>query len=237
MFKFLSDAFFKVDWTCNSCGAEVFNGEYFCKSCEKELPFNDSFICEKCGRATTAKTPVCDTCKNFYYSVDTARSVFNYEGVIAKLIKNFKYDNKKYLGEVFAFYLKPLLDEHFSSSDYITFVPMDEKALKKRGYNQTEILAKILSERSGIPLYLGIEKFKPTEHQANLSKEERLNNLSGCFRLTDKKAIAGKTVLVIDDVMTTGATTQTVANLLKSKGKALKVNVLTIASVPDKKDI
>ena len=233
-FKRIYDRYFhETKWKCGLCGKELFDGNYLCESCLKKLPFNDKNICNHCGRQTIYPEDYCLTCKNILVSIDVGRSVFLYEGKIRKLIVNFKHRNQRYLSELFGKFLYDKYCECKFNPDFITFVPMSDKRLKKRGFNQTELLAKNLSERSGKDVLPIFSKVSETKRQAKLSYAERIKNLRGSFKVTDKKAVRGKSVLIVDDVTTTGATGEILAALLKKAG-AKTVTVLTIASVKKK---
>lgn len=142
-----------------------------------------------------------------------------------------KYDNGKYIAEQLSEFLAPLYFKHYFNADYITFIPMTEKAERKRGFNQGELLAKATASRVGVPVLKCLKKVKDTERQANLGRAERLKNLSTAYRVTTRKAIRDKSVLIIDDVSTTGATVQAAADKLKRAG-AKRVYLLSVASVP-----
>lgn len=212
----------------------MFSDGYFCESCEKSFPYNSGNICNHCGRQVVNKQEYCLSCKNTYIAVDTARSVFTYTPPISDLIKKFKFNNKRYLSEIFATFLKDEYVKNGFTADYIVYPPMTDKAKKKRGFNQTELLARHLSQQTGVPFIDNFIKVKDTERQVELSRELRLKNLIGAYKIADKKIIKDKTVLIVDDVLTTGATTEALAKLLKKYG-AYKVLVLTIASVPSDK--
>ncbi len=231
--SFLRKVLFKREWTCAVCKAELFGEDYFCPDCLKKLPFIGSKKCNHCGRSALLNEEYCDTCKNFFVSVDIARSVFDYTGKISLLIKKFKFNGEKHLATPFVKYMLPVMLKNFPRTDVITFVPMTEKSQKKRGYNQTELLAKGLSEKTNIPLVNAVVKKKETPKQVKLKRADRLKNLQGSFGITDKNSIKGKNVLLVDDVLTTGATAETIAKLLKEKG-AERVYLITVASVPDK---
>ena len=195
---------------------------------------NNGAICEHCGRKTIQNETYCLSCKENFINIDKARSSFCYEKPISFLIQKYKYSGKKYLADLFAHYLFITLTENMLTADYIVFVPMTEKSLKQRGFNHGQLLAEKLSEKTGIPCLDIIKKIKETPRQAKLTRGERLKNLKGCFRLTKRKIISGKNVLIVDDVLTTGSTSETIAKILK-KANAKTVNLLTIASVPSKK--
>ncbi|MBR5388472.1 MAG: ComF family protein [Clostridia bacterium] len=234
--RILTFGLYDPKWRCNVCGKEIFGEEYFCKECYDNLPFNDKTFCQHCGRETDEATDYCLTCKGFMVSVDAARSVFTYKKPINSLIKKAKYGNGKYLLSAFAETLSYLYFKNSFNADVVCFVPMTEKRKRKRGYNQSEELATRLSEIIKVPVTDCLVKSRETERQAKLGKADRKENLKGSFKVSDKKSVNGKTVLLVDDVTTTGATAETLAETLKKAG-AVKVYLLTVASVPAKKEI
>ena len=230
---FLRKVFYNDRLTCASCGADVFSDGYFCGRCEKELPFNGGFVCSKCGRHIGSDYPVCLECKADMPSYTKARSPFSYEGEIVRLIKNLK-TGKKYLADLFSEYMAETAAKEFAGADLIVFVPMTERAAKKRGYNQARLLAEGVSAKTGIPLEAELlVKTRDTGEQKALSRKERMQNLKGSFRVHERIKCRGKTVLLIDDVMTTGATANAVSEALFGAGAA-QVYLLTAASVPAK---
>ena len=231
--KILTFGIYNPKWRCNDCGKETFSGEFFCETCEKNLPYNNKTVCNHCGREIKNPSEYCSTCKETLVSVDKARSVFKYETPINGLIKRAKYNNGRFILDYFAEKLANVCFAEFSKSEVICCVPMSEKRLKKRGYNQSEILARKVAEIINVPFCDCIIKTKETERQATLTRRERLKNLTDTFKVTDKKPVRGKNVLLIDDVSTTGATAEAVAIKLKKSG-ALRVYLLTVASVPNK---
>lgn len=233
--RFLECVAFDPAWTCTLCGAEIFEG-YFCAACENDLPFNDGAICSHCGRKLETTAPVCGTCKNRLTDLDAGRSVFLYEGTAAELIKRFKYANERYLARVFAVYLAKLYEESGFVADAAVSVPMLEEDEKKRGYNQTVLLAEAFSAMTGLPALSPLVKKKTTEHQSQLSGRDRLKNLESAFKVSGKDSVEGRSLIIVDDVTTTGATLQAVAKELKRNGAA-RVYALTAASVPADKEI
>lgn len=231
--NFLRKYLFNSKWTCQICGREIFNDRYFCDECTLKLPYNDDAKCNHCGRKTLAPVDYCSTCINFLASFDMCRSPFVYDKPISTLIKNFKYKNQPYLADVFAEFLSATYYKNYMSADLVTFVPMTDKAKKKRGYNQSELLARSFSSITAIPVEEVIVKAKETERQAKLNRNERLKNLAGAFRVANQKLVKDKSVLIIDDVTTTGATAEIISDKLKRAG-AKRVYVLTVASVPPK---
>ncbi len=228
--RFLSSALFSPKWTCNVCGTEIFNEDYFCESCKKQLPYIKGPICSHCGRVTLIPENYCYTCKGRLTSFEIARSVFDYRPPISTLIKSFKYDNKRYLAGYFAKELSYLYFRNSFCCDFITFVPMTDKSKRKREYNQSELLAEELSKIIRIPVISLFDKVKETERQATLNRESRLKNLKGAFKLKARKLVKDKRILIVDDVSTTGTTAEILASIIM-KAKANAVCLLTVASV------
>jgi len=231
IFEFIKKIFCRETLTCNLCGREIFSGKYFCDDCLKKLPFNNKYVCNHCGRELAVPEEYCNSCKQYNTHFDRARSVFLYEGAVRKTITDLKYRNRKYLAGILASYMLPLYIKSYFNADFIVFIPMTAKKQRKRGYNQAELIAREFSERCGIEVKDDIiYKRSETESQVGKSREERQKNLSGSFGIRNAEELENKTVLLIDDVLTTGTTADTVSELFKKKG-AKEVFVLTAASV------
>ena len=236
VYSVLKTEYTRVDRTCNACGREIFGGtavgeNLFCPDCYNALPLNNGSICARCGRSAVEPCEVCDDCRG-EVPYDMARSAFYYAPPVNRLIREQKYDNRRYLAEVFAPFMAGTLAKSFSDVDVITFVPMTEKARRKRGYNQAELMAREISRLTGIEVEELLVKRAETVRQARLNRKERLSNLKGTIKAGNRQLIANKVVVVVDDVITTGATAEAVASALKRAGAA-KVYVLTAASVTD----
>lgn len=208
------------------CDIEIFEGE-LCGDCLKELVFNNGATCPKCGRKT-AKSEICIECKAHMPGYDRAFSPLVYEEGSLELVSLFK-DRRpfiaKYLAELMVANVKD-----FPQADGIVCVPMSDRALRKRGYNQSELLAKAVANATGIPFFpQAVEKIEDTPAQKGLSREQRIKNLQHCFK-ADKEQVEGKTLILIDDILTTGATAESIAKTLKTAG-ACAVFVVTASSV------
>lgn len=213
--------------TCHLCGRDVFFGEELCAKCDGELPRNDGYVCLVCGRATSDEG-VCMECKAARPKADAMRSAFIYEDSARALVLRYK-NGARYLLDFLSDSLVPVFKNNFSDTDVITFVPMFKGDEKMRGFNQSATLAAALSEKTGVEMERFIVKTKRTKKQKTLTLKERRENLLDCFKVVDK-SFKGKTVTVVDDVLTTGATADAMATLLK-KGGAKKVYVLAVTSV------
>ncbi|MBO4323595.1 MAG: ComF family protein [Clostridia bacterium] len=227
----LREIFFPSAYTCGICKREIFNGEYICEDCKKNLPYNDGYICDHCGRKTFAPISYCDACKGKENHFDIARSAFVYQKPINHAVQNLKYNNYKYLAREFASEMAKVYLKTFYPCGAIVFVPTSKKKVKERGYNQSELIARAVGEKLSLPVFDDvIYKSRDTESQVGLTQKERLINLSGSFSIKNRSKIAGERVLVIDDVLTTGTTADLVSEKLKAAG-AEAVFVLTVASV------
>ena len=229
-------ALFRPDWRCLSCGDEIFTeGKYFCPRCEEKLPYH-TVICDHCGRAVPVAQSYCYECKNQLTEVDRARSAFSYEPPVSGLIQSFKYRNRRYLAEAFASALARVYFSQCEVCDLMVFVPMTRRRERERGYNQTALLARELSARIGVPLAEeALVQIRDTPRQADLSAAERRENLVGSFRVHQRKEVENKTILLVDDVLTTGATAEAIARALKGAG-AKRVILLTVASVRSRRE-
>lgn len=219
------------NFTCDNCGKEVFDGKRLCAECREELPYNDGEICPFCGRRVK-EAGACLDCKQKPLGVRKARSLWVHEGDAAKLVRHFK-SGKKYLFRLFAEELTPLVEREFEDADAITYVPMTKSAQKKRGYNQTLLIAERLSKSTGKELLSVAEKKRDTSDQRELTRLEREKNMEGVFKVTDKNAVKGRRILIVDDTLTTGATSSALSEALKKAGAAA-VYLVTATSVERK---
>lgn len=219
------------NFTCDICGREVFENERICAQCRKTLPWNNGAMCPFCGRKT-GEPGACIDCKERPLEVSKARSVFSHEGEPMRLVLRFKR-GAKYLYRTIAGEMLPLAEREFGDADALVYVPMTEKSERKRGYNQARLLARELAERLGKPCLDVVVKQKDTEQQKTLTRSERQTNLKGCFHVTDRAAVKGKRILIIDDILTTGATSDEISEILKRAG-ARDTYLLTITSVQKK---
>ena len=212
-------------YVCPFCGAETPDG-VVCNECNKSL-ITPSF-CEKCGEHVGENARVCMECKEIERLFDRSLSVFKYENSIAAAIKRFKFNGAKYLAEDFAMLLAAKFNSINIDVDIITCVPSTQKNIKERGYNQAAEMAKHFAEIVNLPFAEVLLKTKETPHQIDLTKQQRLKNLAGSFSVVDKWLVKNKSILIIDDVFTTGSTMSACAKVIKKAG-ANKVYCFTLA--------
>lgn len=202
----------------------------FCDACKNKIVFINDKICDKCGAPVVAGK-VCDKCKNSKYHFDKARAVVSYNEFSSPMITKFKYAKAKYLENRLSEFLVQAYKKYPEiEADIITFIPMTQKKLKDRGFNQTEALAILLGKNVDVEVKNLLVKTKETVAQAGLEKDKRLENIQGSFEINKelKKLIKNKRILIVDDVFTTGSTSNECAKVLKKAG-ASSVFVLTVA--------
>ncbi len=216
------------DIKCIVCGAEIHPNRYgLCNKCS--LDINGNF-CVRCGRHKVGMGDYCGECSEMSLSFDEARSSVVYDGDAKDLIRRLKYGSAKYLVRPICEYLLDTLLAADWDFDCFTYVPMYFKRKKKRGYNQSELLAEELASKTTKPCFGLLEKTVNTPNQARLNRDERIKNLDGSFSPLTQSP---KHVVLIDDVMTTGSTLNECAKVLKKAGADV-VYGLTFASVPER---
>ena len=203
----------------------------FCQDCGKNLPYNNkTYLCQNCyERLRLGSLPICTlTDESLLFS--EAWHCYKYEGLIKELVCKFKYHRKMYLKNTLADLLYAFAVEHtqYQKIDILAAVPMHKSDKRKRGFNQSDILAKELSLRLNTKYAeRSIQKLKKTKEQVNLKKTERIKNMKNAFVPGETAQVKNKNVLLVDDVFTTGATTNECSRILTKHG-ANSVSVLTL---------
>lgn len=150
-----------------------------------------------------------------------------YKGALKELILLLKYKKDFQAGEILVNFLQEKIKK-YKDEYYLTYIPIDKKRLKERGFNQCEYIAKELSITTGIKTINTLKKIKETKIQKTLKREERMENLKNAFEIIDEKDIKGKKFILLDDVITTGATLNEGIKVLKKYG-AVEIKILTLA--------
>ena len=222
--------------TCFFCDAcdESIGEKYICPDCEALIKKIVPPSCSKCSKPIdfNTSTNLCPDCSSYENHFELSKSPFAYEGLIKKGIYNFKYYNKpyfyKFFGNCLFNYMKSI---NYADFDYILSVPLHASKMRKRGYNQSELLAKYLSVKLSIPYVDALKRTKKTLKQSEQTKEERRKNLKNAFvvkKRTNTECIKNSSVLLVDDVYTTGSTADECSIALLEYGVG-KVYVITIA--------
>ncbi len=157
------------------------------------------------------------------------RGLFFYKGPISQSLRALKYQGVRELAPILGRYLSAYIRDHALSIDYLIPVPLHSQRLAERGFNQSELLALEVTQTLGIPTQRAwLQRIRPTQPQAHLTREQRLVNVAGAFAVTADASLQGRTILLIDDVATTGATLRACAQALHAAG-ASEIWALTVA--------
>ncbi len=215
----------------------------FCPVClEKDLLFFRPPFCSQCGHVFASRTGenhLCEDCIKTASPIGRVRAVFEYKGLIREAIPLFKYHSKLCLAKIFEPFLFKAFESHFShgSIDCILPIPLHGKKVRQRGFNQSFLMI-----RHFMSMYTRSHGEKPsweidtrslvrvrsTTSQTGLSIQERENNLNQAFKMRPGAFLAGKHILLVDDVYTTGATCKSAARVLLASG-VKQVDVLVLA--------
>jgi ComF family protein len=198
-----------------------------CKGCQNDLPWLPSH-CSICALPLPENQDlhlICGQCLKQKPSFSKVHALFLYQFPVDYLVGKIKYNKKtQYIG-----HLTQLLSEHVqisSSVDSLVPIPMRQRNLFSRGFNQADLIARELSQHFGVPIdHSTLIKHSSTSKQMGLSRKERLKNQLGAFRCT---AAENKHILLVDDVMTTGATLEAASRALLKAGAA-QVDAIVIA--------
>ncbi len=161
-----------------------------------------------------------------------ARAFGYYTGELSSLVQALKFHGRRNLVEL----LTPLLTETFFDNwsrndfDLLVPIPLHSKRKRERGFNQSELLARSLARQIALPCESCLVRGRPTLPQVGLSDSQRKDNVRKAFRCRNPKRVSGKRILLVDDVMTTGATVSSAAQELMDQG-ALRISILTVARV------
>lgn len=222
------DIFFPPNLKCIFCGRDVpdFSNQPYCKECKENQPFNTEHRCQICDMEIIGDGEICELCKISHKEFNLVRSPMKYEGSARNVVLKFKTQNARYLAFAMAKLMVSVMTDEMKNADMIIPVPMTEKAIKKRGYNQSILLANEISKLINKPVCLDVLlKTKETHSQKELNFKERQKNLIGSFSIKNYRLIKDKTILLVDDVMTTSATANVCSKELKRHARKVFVSV------------
>jgi competence protein ComFC len=209
--------------TCGGCEKP---GERWCENCRKQVK-RSALVCPICG-GVDGQGQICADCQLNPPPFQALRSCSTYAGPLREAIHRLKYQKDIGLGEILANHLIELYLEQAWEIDLVTVVPLSRKRLQQRGYNQAGMLARPLALYIKKPYQPGIlKRIRDTTSQVTLNAQQRSRNVAGAFQANAKMA-AGKKILIIDDVTTTGATMQACSSELLDAGAEV-VYGLTLA--------
>ena len=202
-----------------------------CKSCDANLNYIQSPFCRECGGTVDGVLDVCGECLDNPRPWNIATSIFEFNGLGRHIVHQYKYSGNVALTRFLAHAMYSVGMNSSCERGYDLIVPVPLHWLKRlsRGYNQTELLAKELSRLAQIPACDILRRHKWTQSQARLNRKMRKKNLKNAFTVKNSKAkIVKNSVLLLDDVFTTGSTLTECAQVLLAAGSE-SVDVLTLA--------
>lgn len=224
----LIDLIFPQTAKCLFCGNED-GGFGLCDDCLKTLPFVKGNTCQKCG-IEISSGHICIECKNSNHIFEKCYSIFLYSGRVRSEIVSLKQNKRKVVAKVFGHIVSEYISKLNIDFDIVVPIPIHENRLKERGFNQSGLLLNEYSQKSGKVQTDILFRIKDTPHQTGLDKAHRESNLSGAFKVSKAK-VKNKTILLFDDIFTTGATLDECARVLQKAG-AKKVFALCLARTP-----
>lgn len=216
---------------CAGCGAIVSDVHSFCPECWKRIEFLGSGGCVTCGvplLATDAEC--CAVCMAKPPRIARTRAAVVYDELSRGLALRLKYGRKVAIAKTMARYMAPLVGDHQDSALLVP-VPLHRGRLWQRGFNQSAIVARELSRCTGLandPTIL--KRVKRTPPLKGLSLQQRRRAVAGAFKVVDRAAINGRTIVLVDDVLTTGSTANACARELRRAGAA-RVELISWARV------
>jgi competence protein ComFC len=204
---------------CRPCitKPEPLQAEYYCAACRS--PFVNEFPLDEQG--------LCGLCRRGLNGFDAAYSFGFYEGALGELVQLFKYGKVTTLARPLGEMLTRALPRN-QRFDVVVPMPMHWRRRWERGFNQADLLARELGRRSGLPVRQLVNRGTATPPQAGLTSAKRRANVAAAFQIPNPARVKNQRVLLIDDVLTTGATAGACARALKKAG-AHSVTVLTVA--------
>lgn len=202
-------------------------GRRWCSDCQKRVPRVHEPFCEKCGIPTNSAR-LCDKCKSNPPAYQVMRSWAVFDSSVQNALHTLKHRRYMGIGDALAIQMADFVHELNWNIDILVPVPLGEKRLKERGYNQVGLVAHPLANEIGL-LYSpqSLRKTRDTRSQVGLSVSRRRENAKGAYQ-AEPESVRRKSVLLTDDVSTTGSTMQSCAEALLAAG-AREVHALTIA--------
>ncbi len=198
-----------------------------CPFCHRLLRHSDEKLCKSCAETLPLTGSLCERPKIRH--VERCFSPLFYEKTVRDSLHRYKFGQRTGYAAVYAEYLVKCIDENKISCDIITWAPVSRRRLRKRGYDQSELLAREVSARLELPCERLLDKVRHTPPQSlRKDAKQRLENVKDAYRFHKGASATGKSVLLIDDILTSGATLGECAAVLKEAGAA-KVTALTVA--------
>lgn len=219
---------------CLKCDTQVDRYGTLCQPCWQQVSFISAPFCHACGlpfEYAIGDGALCGDCIHELPPFAQARSAIRYDEHGKSLVLKLKYADQTQLARIYGPWLARCGQELLQNADVIVPVPLHYWRFVGRRYNQSALLADSVKQCTGLPvIHDALHRTRPTKPQAGLTRKQRLDNVKGAFEINTRwqDEIKGKSVVLIDDVMTTYATARHCAKALLDAG-ATRVDVLTLA--------
>ncbi|MFA6929978.1 MAG: ComF family protein [Lentisphaeria bacterium] len=216
---------------CPLCRQERAGSNGICANCQEELPKLPEERCQLCGGGRSGILQVCRHCaEEGGYPWHRGVSALPFQGLAREAVHRFKYQRQTFLAPFLAARMVEAWLQYGAPArpQLLVPVPLHWSRLWKRGFNQSALLAELIGKSLQIPVCHALRRCRRTSQQAGLSKEERGKNLKNAFGIRQAQTIQNQSILLIDDVFTTGNTLHEATRILLHNGAA-EVNVLTVA--------
>jgi len=209
---------------CAVCHAPVTQGDYVCQDCLGKAQRIVAPFCAKCSEPFPGAIEgefTCSNCAHRSLAFDAAVAAYRSRGVVRFVILQFKYSRQLHLRHPVAKWLLEAMNDarlRDRNFDCVVPVPLHPARFRERGFNQAELLAKILGQRMNLTLSRPLERTRYTTTQTAFDRNDRMENLRGAFRLRKRIGVRGLRVLLVDDILTTGSTLSECARVLREAG-------------------
>jgi ComF family protein len=221
------------------CDEPVGGNATLCPACWKQIQFIAPPFCASCGAPFDVPDAVgmqCGHCLNEPPRFTSARAAFLYDEASRKLVLGFKHGDRTYAAKALAVWMHRVADEFIAQADMLVPVPLHRWRLFQRRYNQSSLLAHEIGRLAGKPvLSHALRRVRATPSQGHRKRKERQDNVRGAFAIAPRQRalLKDKVIVLVDDVLTTGATVEECSRVLLAAGAA-RVHVLTLSRVKNR---
>jgi ComF family protein len=211
----LLDVLFPI--RCAGCGRRGVN---VCEACWPSIAWLGAEVCPRCASPARLGR-ICRRCSEGDLSLDGALAACRFEGVVRTAVHDLKFKGVRRRAELLGALVGEAIERRPLAIDLLVPIPLGAARRRQRGFNQSELIANAVGARLGVPVVAScLERVKETQPQVRQSQADRRANVAGAFGCREPEAAAGRRIGLVDDVMTTGSTLSSAAEILKAHGAA-----------------